>query len=79
MTEEILTVKERVLKFRNSKVRYLKIAENEFMEITHGDIAEVIKKETDKHIDLIYRFNKPIINNPKKGKINKITTNIKKG
>jgi len=58
MTEEILTVKEVVLKLRNSKYRYLKITENHFNEISRGDTAEVIRRETDDYLDLIYRFKK---------------------
>ena len=69
MTEEILTVKENVIKLRNSKYRYLKITENQFNEISHGDIAEVVRKETDNYIDLIYRFKKTKVYDPKKEKI----------
>lgn len=60
MTETNITAKESVVKLMNSKNRYLKIPENEFNTITHGDVAEVRKKETDDYTDLIYRFEKPI-------------------
>ena len=56
MTKTKLTAKETVVKLMNSKNRYLKIPENEFTEITHGDIAEVLNNGTEKYIDLIYRF-----------------------
>jgi len=78
MTETILTAKEIVVKLMNSKNRYLKIPENEFNTITHGDVAEVRRKENDDHIDLIYRFEKVKVSDPEKGKITKITTNTKK-
>ena len=58
MTEKSLTAKESVVKPMNSKNRYLKIPENEFNEIAFNDVAEVVRKETEKSIDLIYRFNK---------------------
>ena len=79
MTEENLTAKEIVVKLMNSKNRYLKIPENDFNEISFGDVAEIRKKENTEHIDLIYRFNKVKISDPTKGKIKKITTNTKKG
>jgi len=79
MTEEKLTAKENVLKLMNSKDRYLKIPLNEFNQISHGDTAEVIRKETDDYTDLIYRFKKVKISDPTKEKIAKITTNTKKG
>ena len=78
MTETILTAKEIVVKLMNSKNRYLKIPENEFNTITHGDVAEVRRKENDDHIDLVYRFEKVKVSDPEKGKITKITTNTKK-
>jgi len=58
MSEEILTIKEDVLKLRNSKNRYLKIPENQFEEVSHGDVAEVARKETEDSLYLIYKFNK---------------------
>jgi len=61
MTETKLIAKENVRKLMNSKDRYLKIPENAFNTITHGDIAEVIKRENDNHTDLIYRFKKVIV------------------
>ena len=78
MVEINITAKETVTKLMNSKNRYLKIPENDFDTITHDDVAEVRKKENDDYIDLIYRFNKPKINDPKKGKITKITTKTEK-
>ncbi len=79
MTEEILTVKEKVKKLQNSKIRYLKITEDQFKEITHGDIAEVVRKETDEYLDLIYRFKKIRISDPTKGKVVSVKTTTKKG
>jgi len=58
MTEEVLTVKEKVLKLRNSNARYLKIPENQFEPIKHNDLAEVRKKEESDKIYLIYVFKK---------------------
>lgn len=63
--EIIITVKETVIKLRNSKKRYLLIPENLFAEISHDDIGEVRKKEDDNEIQLIYVFNKKEL---KKGK-----------
>ncbi|KKL80378.1 hypothetical protein LCGC14_2005350 [marine sediment metagenome] len=73
-----LSAKETVVKLANSKRRYLKIPENEFNTITHGDVSKVLSDGTEDHIDIIYRFNKPKVNDPTKGKITKITTNTKK-
>jgi hypothetical protein len=53
---ELLTIKERVIKLRNSKNRYLKIPENQFPNIIHNDTAEIMKKKTDEHTYLIYKF-----------------------
>ena len=78
MTEINLTAKESVVKLMNSKHRYLKIPENDFNTISHGDIAEVKRKENDDYIELIYRFEKVKVSDPIKGKITKITTNTKK-
>lgn len=78
MVEINITAKEIVVKLMNSKNRYLKIPENDFNTITHGDVAEVRKKENNDHIELIYRFNKTKVSDPEKGKITKITTNTTK-
>jgi len=57
--EEIITHKERVIKYRNDiKSRYIKIPDGQLLEIKHEDIAEVRKKETDENIYLIYVFKK---------------------
>ena len=78
MTEINLIAKEIVVKVAKSTRRYLKIPESEFDTISHGDIAEVKRKETDNYIEIIYRFKKVKVNDPTKGKITKITTNTKK-
>lgn len=59
--EEIITHKERVIKYRNNiNSRYIKIPDGQFPEITHNDEAEVRKKETEETIYLIYVFKKKI-------------------
>lgn len=58
MTKTKIIAKETVVKLMNSKNRYLKISENEFTEIAHGDTAEVLKDEDHEHLDVIYRFKK---------------------
>ena len=53
----------------------MKIPENEFNEITFGDIAEVRRKnDNNEYIDLIYRFKKQKVNDPTKEKISKKQT-----
>lgn len=79
MTKTKLIAKETVVKLMNSKHRYLKIPENEFNTITHGDVAEVLCNGTDNYTDLVYRFTKVKVSDPEKGEITKITTNTKKG
>jgi hypothetical protein len=58
MSKEILKIQEKVIKIRNSKNKYVRIPEEQFKEISHGDIAETIMKEkTEDSIFVIYQFN----------------------
>ena len=79
MTKTKLIAKQTVVKLMSSKHIYLKIPENEFNTITHGDIAEVLINGTNDYTDLVYRFTKVKVSDPTKEKISKITTNTKKG
>lgn len=60
MSEKLLTATEKVLKFRNSNARYLRIPDNHFKEIEHGDMAEVaeINDKNKNQIKIIYIFKK---------------------
>lgn len=60
MEEKLLTLTEKVLKFRNSSTRYLRIPEGHFKEIKHGDIAKVAEVSENKNneIKIVYIFKK---------------------
>lgn len=47
-----------VLKLGNSKKRHLKIPNEQFYELSHGDTAVVLQRETNDYTELIYRFKK---------------------
>jgi hypothetical protein len=58
MDEKLLTLSEKVLKFRNSSTRYLRIPDGYFNEIKHGNIGKVAENSDDKEIRIIYIFKK---------------------
>jgi len=54
---EIIAVKEKVIKIKNSRNRYIKIP-NEIPEsdVKHDDIATVFKKKETNELQIIYIF-----------------------
>ena len=57
--EQLLTLKTKVIKLRNSKSRYLLIPDGYFEEIKHKDeTIEIKRKDDDEKIQIIYVFNK---------------------
>jgi len=56
MDEKLLTISEKVLKFRNSSTRYLRIPEGYFSELKHGHIGKVARSSDENEIRIIYIF-----------------------
>lgn len=56
---KLLTISEKVIRLKNSKSRFIKIPNDEFKEISHGDEAfKILRDENDKEIHVIFVFNK---------------------
>jgi len=56
---EPLTIDTEVIKIRNSSSRYIKLPDNKFEQIKHGDIAnKIFRKEDNNYIYVIFAFEK---------------------
>lgn len=57
-TENILFLKEKIIKIRNSKSKYIEIP-REFEELSDGDITKMIKKiESKTELHVVFVFEK---------------------